>query len=321
MKITVIGCGRWGTFLSGYLSGLENSVLLYGRASSENLRQLADTGKNEYMELDPSVSIETSLEKALGFSDHVFISIDSMQLRSLAGEINALGFADRTYVLCMKGLENETGMRLTEVMEDVLGNDVRTAVLVGPGHVQNFVAGIPSCMVMDSKDTGLTKSLAAIVASPLIRLYYGEDIIGTEVGAAAKNVIGIAAGMLDGLGYSSLKGALMARGAREVSRLVVAMGGNMETVYGLSHLGDYEATLFSSYSRNRRLGEDFVLGRNFQRLAEGASTVRSLLVLSQKYNVDMPISKVVHSVLYKNADARESLVELFVRPPKFEFRN
>ncbi|MBN2557247.1 MAG: NAD(P)H-dependent glycerol-3-phosphate dehydrogenase [Clostridia bacterium] len=321
MKITVIGCGRWGTFLAGYLSGLGNSVLLYGRASSENLRQLVKTGKNEYMELDPSVSIETSLEKALAFSENVFISIDSRQLRSLAGEINVLGFRDRTYVLCMKGLENETGMRLTEVMEDVIGKDARTAVLVGPGHVQNFIAGIPSCMVIDSKDTGLTKSLAELIASPLIRLYYGEDIIGTEVGAAAKNVIGIAAGMLDGLGYSSLKGALMARGAREVSRLVLAMGGNMETVYGLSHLGDYEATLFSPYSRNRRLGEDFVLGRNFQRLAEGASTVRSLLVLSQKYNVDMPISRVVHSVLYEKADAKEGLVELFVRPLKFEFRN
>jgi glycerol-3-phosphate dehydrogenase (NAD(P)+) len=126
--------------------------------------------------------------------------------------------------------------------------------------------------------------------------------------------------MLDGLGYHSLKGALMARGASEFAKLIVAMGGRSETVYGLSHLGDYEATLFSPYSHNREFGEDFVTGREFKMLAEGVSTVKSLVMLSEKYGIELPISKAVYSVIYEGLDVREGIMKLFSRPLKPEFR-
>ncbi|MDX1358242.1 MAG: glycerol-3-phosphate dehydrogenase, partial [Clostridia bacterium] len=217
-------------------------------------------------------------------------------------------------------LENNSGMRLTEVIAEVCGSNIKTAVWVGPGHVQNFLKGIPSCMIIDSESPELSKSLAEQLSSDLIRIYYGNDIIGTEVGAAAKNVVGIAAGMLDGLGYHSLKGALMARGASEFAKLIVAMGGRSETVYGLSHLGDYEATLFSPYSHNREFGEDFVSGREFKMLAEGVSTVKSLVMLSEKYGIELPISKAVCSVIYEGLDVREGIMKLFSRPLKSEFQ-
>jgi glycerol-3-phosphate dehydrogenase (NAD(P)+) len=131
--------------------------------------------------------------------------------------------------------------------------------------------------------------------------------------------MGIAAGMLDGLNYSSLKGPLMARGTREISRLVRAMGGNDLTIYGLSHLGDYEATLFSTHSHNRKFGHAFVEGERFDKLAEGVSTLKALRKLSLQYDVDLPICKALYSIIFEDKDARDTLKDLFLRPVKFEF--
>jgi glycerol-3-phosphate dehydrogenase (NAD(P)+) len=154
----------------------------------------------------------------------------------------------------MKGLESSSGKRLSQVFSEEVGKNVNVAVWLGPGHVQEYVNNIPNCMVIGSENVDITKKIVQELNSDLIRFYYGQDLIGNEMGAATKNVIGIAAGMLDGLNYSSLKGSLMARGTREISRLVSVMGGSDLTIYGLSHLGDYEATLFSMHSNNRKFG-------------------------------------------------------------------
>ena len=174
-------------------------------------------------------------------------------------------------------------------------------------------------MVIDSSDEGLKKELVDEFSSELIRLYYGEDLIGNEIGAAAKNVIGIAAGMLDGRGLSSLKGALMARGAREVSRLIKAMHGNEISAYGLCHLGDYEATVFSKFSHNRKFGEAFVTGEVCIGLAEGYYTVCALMKLCAEYGVEMPICESVYNVLYKGEKLDDALDTLFGRKPQKEF--
>ena len=174
-------------------------------------------------------------------------------------------------------------------------------------------------MVIDSDNQEVKEKLVHSFSSELIRFYFGQDLIGTEVGAAAKNVVGIAAGMLDGMGYTSLKGALMARGTREISRLIKAMGGNEMSAYGLCHLGDYEATLFSKFSHNRRFGEMLINGEKFDKLAEGVSTTRALVKLSQKYNVDLPIVNAVNQVITYNQDPKETLSSLFLRSIKDEF--
>ena len=196
-------------------------------------------------------------------------------------------------------------------------NDV--AVWLGPGHVQEFAAGVPNCMVIDAQSEAVKKRLVGALSGGLIRFYYGTDLIGNEIGAAAKNVIGIAAGMLDALGVSSLKGALMSRGTREIARLIDAMGGNELSAYGLCHLGDYEATVFSPYSHNRRFGEAFISGQAYNELAEGYHTVRALHALAARYGVDLPICETVYRVLYEKADAREALNALFTRSLKREF--
>lgn len=156
-------------------------------------------------------------------------------------------------------------------------------------------------------------------SSELIRFYYGRDLIGSEIGAAAKNVMGIAAGMLDGLGLTPLKGVLASRGTREVARLIVAMGGEADSAYGLCHLGDYEATLFSSCSQNRAFGEAVVRKQPYTRLAEGYPTVKALRNLGKAHGVELPICDTVYHILYEEADLRRSLEALFARTLKDEF--
>lgn len=319
MKITVIGCGRWGSFHAWYSSKIGHDVTLYGRATSKNLQQLETTGGNDYLKLPPNVQITTNLEDAVYFANVIIISVGSQNFRGLLQEILSLNMdiRQKKFILCMKGLESGTGKRLSTIFAEVLGSR-NVAAWVGPGHVEDFVRSIPNCMVMAAMKENLAEELVEIFKSPLIRFYYGTDLIGIEIGAASKNVVGIAAGMLDGLNCTSLKGALMARGTVELSRLIENLGGDKMTVYGLSHLGDYEATLFSSHSRNRKFGEDFVLHKKFDKLAEGTDTVAALMELSKITGVELPICSAVFKILYENGDPEEQLMNLFMRTTKTE---
>ena len=320
MKVSVLGCGRWGTFLGWYCDRIGHDVTIWGRESSRNLAQLRETGKNRFLSIGDSIRLSTDLKECVEKSDYVIISISAQHLRELMNEIKNMDYSKCTFILCMKGIEFTTGSRLTQVCEQVLGEDAKVAVWVGPGHVQSFVKDIPNCMVIDSINGNLTLDIVKNFSSRLIRLYIGEDLIGDEVGAAAKNVVGIAAGMLDGYGYPALKGALMARGAREVSRLIREMGGNELTAYGLCHLGDYEATLFSEYSNNRRYGENFITKENeSDYLAEGVMTAKALVKLSGQYSVEMPIARGVDDVLSGRLDPEKMLEEMFLRSVKKEF--
>ena len=233
--------------------------------------------------------------------------------------MRACGDRNRTLVLCMKGLEIGTGLRPSEIAS-TLDDTNSVAVWLGPGHVQEYYRGIPNCMVIDSADEQTKTRLVEAFSGDLIRFYYGTDLIGNEIGAAAKNVIGIAAGMLDAMHLATLKGALMSRGTREIARLIRAMGGNELSAYGLCHLGDYEATVFSPYSHNRRFGEAFVRGEPYGELAEGYHTVRALCLLEQKTGAELPICHTVYDILYDGRDPKEALGALFVtRSLKREF--
>ncbi len=318
MNVTVLGTGRWGTFLAIYHSR-KNDVMLCGREESKDYQNLVKYRKNDYLTLPDKLILESDIEKALNFSDYIVISISAQQLRNFCERINKYDVKGKTFILCMKGIEVSTGDRLSVIVRETIEQDINICVWVGPGHVQDFMKDIPNCMVVDSDDSSVTMDIVEKFSGDIIRLYIGNDIIGTEIGAATKNVIGIAAGMLDGLGLSSLKGALMARGAREVARLIKAMGGNELSAYGLSHLGDYEATLFSEYSQNRSFGENIIKGESYLKLAEGASTVKALIKLSEEYNVDLPISKTVYDIIYNNVEPQVALSKLFDRNIKEEF--
>ena len=319
MKISVLGCGRWGSFIGWYLAGQDHSVIQWGTEGNHSYDVLKQTGKNEYVELDKRINLTSDLKYAVENSDIIVISISAQGLREFMSRIIKFNVKDKIFVLCMKGVEVETGKRLSEVVRDCGIDKDKIAVWVGPGHIQAFTQNLPNCMVIDSENKELVKMLADNFRSNLIRFYYGDDLIGSEIGAAAKNVMGIAAGMLDGGGYTTLKGPLMARGAREVARLIKAMGGNELSAYGLCHLGDYETTLFSEYSNNRKFGEMFVKKEPFKKLAEGVSTAKALKMLGEKYKVDLPITNAVYSILYENKEPMKVFLSLFSRSTRREF--
>ncbi|MBP3691912.1 MAG: NAD(P)-binding domain-containing protein [Clostridia bacterium] len=316
MKISVIGSGRWGGFIAWYLDHIGHNVTVC--AMPAVYEELSKTRTNGMVTFGDSITITDNYNK-LCESDVIVISINSQNLSSLMQELKSYELKNKIFVLCMKGIEIGTGKRLSVIATEHADPSCRVAVWIGPGHPQEFCAGVPNCMVIDSLCEDTKKKLVKEFSSELIRFYFGQDIIGNEIGAAAKNVIGIAAGMLDGLKLSTLKGALMSRGTHEISRLIKAMGGNELSAYGLCHLGDYEATVFSTFSQNRRYGEYFVSGQQYDKLAEGYYTCKALVELSQQYNVDMPISTAVYRALYENEDPKDLMKELFTRALTFEF--
>ena len=318
MKITVIGCGRWGSLITWYLDRMGHEVTLYGMADAPEMQRFLATRQNDLLSLPESVRLTTNIND-VSSGEVIIISIPSQALSGLMEELQPLRLRFKTVVLCMKGIDIATGKRLSEIATEALDESCPVAVWLGPGHVQEFYKGNPSCMVIDSQNEQIKHRLVNAFSSDLIRFYYGQDMIGNEIGAAAKNVIGIAAGMLDGFELGTLKGALMARGTREVARLIKAMGGNEMSAYGLCHLGDYEATVFSPHSHNRAFGECFAKGGSFGALAEGYYTARAMVDLGKKYDVDLPICSAVYRILYEGADCKQVLMELMTRSLKSEF--
>ncbi len=325
MKISVLGCGRWGSFIAWYLCNHGHDVYSWGPEDDYSYQVLRDTGKNEYVTLDTRIRLTCDLQEAVEHADVAIISISSQGLRGFIKRILQFDVSKKNFVLCMKGIEVDTGCRLSEVLVQSGVSPDKVAVWVGPGHIQAFTQGIPNCMVIDSANETLKHTLADAFKSELIRFYYGSDLIGTEIGAAAKNVMGIVAGALDGCGYASLKGSLMSRGAWEVAKLIEAMGGNKLSAYGLAHLGDYEATLFSEFSHNRKYGEMLVQGKKFSKLAEGVPTAAAMKKLGEKYGVELPITNAVYELCYGEDDAcyreraEKMLAKLFSRDTKAEF--
>ena len=319
MNITLLGCGRWGSFIGWYLDKIGHNVTIWGLSDAPQFIELRDTRKNNMLTFRESIRVTDDLESAVNSADVMIISISAQALRSFIPKVCQYDIRNKKIVLCMKGIEVNTGKRLTEIVEEFVPKETQVGVWVGPGHPQDFSRGIPNCMVIDSRHEDLKHTLINEFSSDLIRFYVGNDLIGTEIGAAAKNTVGIAAGMLDGLNLSSLKGALMSRGTREIARLIKAMGGNELSAYGLCHLGDYEATLFSQYSHNRRFGEMLVKGEKFSLLAEGVDTTRALIFLGKKYGVELPICTMVNSVIEGEITAGQALSDLFLRSIKTEF--
>ena len=320
MKISVLGCGRWGSCIAWYLDKIGHDVLSCGLPDAPEFIQLQNTRHNDYLEFPESIEISADLGYAVNRAEVIVISISSQFLRSYFADIAQYSLDGKTIVLCMKGVEASTGKRLSEIVGSFVDESkTPIAVWVGPGHPQDYVKGIPNCMVIDSNNREVKEKLVGEFSSELIRFYIGKDLIGSEIGAAAKNVIGIAAGILDGLGYTSLKGALMARGTQEISRLIDALGGNRMSAFGLCHLGDYEATLFSPWSHNRMYGEDFVKDKKFSKLAEGVMTSKALLKLGIEYKVDLPIVSAVYRALFEGSDVKEEIQQMFLRRVKDEF--
>ena len=316
-KISVIGCGRWGGFLGWYAATYKKSdVLFLGVPGDPAYESLIKTGFNGYCQMPENVSYTIEMADVLK-NDFIIISIGCQGFRGLCKQMAGYDLKGKKFLLAMKGLEAETSKRMTQIFaEEINEPSVQVAVLGGPGHPQDYIKGIPSCVVVSSAIEEAKLAIAEYMNSDLIRAYYGADLIGNEIAAALKNVIGLAAGILDGMGWSSLKGALMARAPVEVGRLIEYFGGQAKTAYGLAHLGDYEATLFSPHSHNRAYGEALAKGEKFEKLAEGVPTLRAVYNLRDE--LEVPLCVALYHVVYEGADPKEEIKKLFHRPIKSE---
>lgn len=318
MKVFCIGCGRWGSFLSWYLSCVcGHDVVVYGRENSPRFISLRDRDPSGAIVLPTGVEFTSDISLAER-ADALVVSIGAQNFRELMQEIAPVNIQNKYAILCMKGLEADTGLRLSQIAQEYLHPSNSIAVWLGPGHVEEMLSRRPNCMVIDSNDQETKRELVREFSSDIIRFYYGTDMIGNEIGAASKNVIGIAAGMLDGLGLSNLKGALMSRATYEISGLIEALGGNRLSAYGLCHLGDYEATIFSKYSHNRRFGEAIVENCEYSLLAEGYYTAKALVTIMNNKGLELPICSAVYNIIYNHTKPRDELNLLFLRSLKYE---
>lgn len=311
-KFAVLGSGRWGSLISWYINKINHDLIIWGREDSKNFQNLMRNRCNSVLCFSPEIKMTCSLHEALN-QDYIIISINSQNFRSfLSGLIkNHFDLTNKKVILCMKGIEESTGKRLTEIFKEFFPNNNTLAIWVGPGHVKSLSGGVPTCMVIDSENYELKSELCEILSSSLIKCFKGNDIIGNEIGAACKNILGIAAGVLDAINMPSLKGPLMCLGASEVSRLIKECGGNELSAFGLCHLGDFQATLFSNESNNRKYGESIVTKEKINFVAEGVGTSNAVHKICTDKNLNLPICNEVYKLIHGKATPEESIKEFF----------
>ncbi|HEX5234089.1 MAG TPA: NAD(P)H-dependent glycerol-3-phosphate dehydrogenase [Silvibacterium sp.] len=333
-NIAVMGGGAWGTALALNLAqrgGHSVSLWTHSPAVAETIRAVGEnTAFFPGVPLPPSIAATSNAGEALGDADIILSVMPSHHVRDsfalFAPHLNN----KQIIVSATKGIEDQTGMRISEVIEDALAaHDLRIhiAVLSGPSFAQEVAAGSPTAVTIASRDLAAATRIQHEFAGPTLRLYTNEDVIGVELGGALKNVIAIAAGAVSGLalGHNSTA-ALVTRGIAEITRLAVACGGRRETLAGLSGLGDLVLTCTGSLSRNRWVGVELGKGRGLSealaglhgKVAEGVLTTSAALELARRHDVEMPITEQVHAILYHGKHPREAIQDLMGRPGRDE---
>lgn len=323
MRIQVVGAGGWGLALARLLALNGHDVRLWCR-EEDNPAVLRETRQNAA--LLPGVSLPESVEVCRVVDPEVevvVLAVPSHAMRAVAG---AYPFSAGTIrVSVAKGIENGTLLRMSQVLEETGGGGAVVA-LSGPSHAEEVGRDLPASVVAAGRDEAACETVQRAFMSPVFRVYTSPDVVGVELGGALKNVIAIAAGACDGLGLGdNAKAALITRGLAEIARLGVAMGADPLTFSGLSGMGDLIVTCASRHSRNRAVGEKIALGWDLDRIvssspmvAEGVRTTRSARDLSERYGVEMPITRAVYSVLFEGADVREVVTSLMTREAKPE---
>jgi glycerol-3-phosphate dehydrogenase (NAD(P)+) len=268
-----------------------------------------------------------SLQEVMDFSDVVIFAVPSHVLRQVSAKAGAAGTAGKHLVSLVKGLEDRSYLRMTEVMASETKTCKSLSSLSGPSHAEEVARNVPTAVILATAQTDEAGFLQSELSTDTFRLYLNDDITGVELGGAVKNVIAIAAGICDGLGFgANTKAALLTRGMEEMKRLVAAMGGRESTITGLSGIGDLITTCISGFSRNRHVGEELGKGKklreilgNMVMVAEGVNTTTSVHHLAVQKGLEMPITAAVHRILFGNADPAVEVVQLMARPFKREF--
>ena len=326
-KISVVGSGGWGTAIATLLAKNGHSVTLwsYSKEESENLAKYKENKTYLSGITLPDGIIYTSDLEVASQNEIIFMVTPSKATKETA-ERMAPFIKDGTIIVnASKGLEEHSQKRLSEVIKEAVPNS-RVAVMSGPSHAEEVALMLPTTNVVVSESIEISEYLQDILMCESFRVYTGTDMVGVEFGGALKNVIALAAGISDGLGFGdNTKAALMTRGMQEISRLGVALGADPETFFGLSGIGDLIVTCTSMHSRNRRAG--ILIGKGYsaedavkevKMVVEGFYTTKSAYLLAQKAGVDMPIVNEAYKVLFEGKSAREAVINLMCRDKKHE---
>ncbi|HEX7343508.1 MAG TPA: NAD(P)H-dependent glycerol-3-phosphate dehydrogenase [bacterium] len=331
VNVAVLGAGSWGTAIALLLRGKGCGVRLweFRPEAAERLRR--ERENREFLPgipLAPEILIDHDAGRCLADTEIVILAIPSQFVRQALTKIKDLIPPQALIINAAKGIEERTLMRPSQVVRELIANALphRYAALSGPSHAEEVSRGIPTSVVAASENIETAKRVQELFATPGFRVYASEDLVGVELGGALKNIIAIATGICDGLGFGdNTKGALLTRGLAEITRLGVKLGGQPRTFAGLSGMGDLITTCTSRHSRNRYVGEQIGRGKRLNEvlagmtmIAEGVRTCRSARELARREGVPMPITEAVHSILFEDKNPKQAVTELMTRDLKVE---
>lgn len=329
--VAIIGAGSWGIALAKVLHTNGNKVTVWSIVEDE-ITMLKE--KHEHVQKLPGVKLSedmeftTDLESAVSGKAYLILAVPSVFTRSTAKSMAPFVKEGQIIVCVAKGIEEETLMPLTDIVEQEIPQ-AEVAVMCGPSHAEEVGIGLPTTVVAGAKKRAVAEGIQDIFMNNVFRVYTSPDVLGMELGGSLKNVIALAAGMADGLGYGdNTKAALITRGMFEMNKLAVTMGAKQETLNGLTGIGDLIVTCESKHSRNRKAGMLIGQGYTMQQamdevkmVVEGVYSAKAAIALAKKYSVDMPIIEEVNKVLFEDKPAKEAVNDLMLRDRKMEHGN
>ncbi len=330
MKIAIVGAGSWGTALAIHIGGLNHIVHLWVYEEDVYNDLKSERENKVYLpsfKIPDTVRVFNRLDETVGGCEIVIICIPSKYCRNVIKQLKDFVRFDSFIISATKGIETETFKRMSEViMEELMIDNSRVGVLSGPSFAREVAAGHPTAVVIASINKKASLILQKELSSHTLRIYHNTDVIGVELGGSLKNVIAIAAGIIEGLGFgNNTMAALITRGLAEIKRLAKCMNASSETLSGLSGLGDLVLTCTGSLSRNRTVGIQLSKGLTIEQItssmrmvAEGVTTSKAVIYLKNIYDIEMPISEKVYNIIYNNLNPREAIEELMLRDLKEE---
>ena len=326
--VAIIGAGSWGIALAKVLHTNGNKVTVWSIVEDE-ITMLKE--KHEHVQKLPGVKLPedmeftTDLESAVSGKAYLILAVPSVFTRSTAKSMAPFVKEGQIIVCVAKGIEEETLMPLTDIVEQEIPQ-AEVAVMCGPSHAEEVGIGLPTTVVAGAKKRAVAEEIQDIFMNNVFRVYTSPDVLGMELGGSLKNVIALAAGMADGLGYGeNTKAALITRGMFEMNKLAVTMGAKQETLNGLTGIGDLIVTCESKHSRNRKAG--YLIGKGYtmqqamdevKMVVEGVYSAKAAIALAKKYEINMPIIEQVNAVLFENQPAKDAVMELMLRDKKAE---
>ena len=326
-KVGILGAGTWGIALAVLLCKNGHEVTVWSKLEKEidMLREKHEHNMLPGVEIPLSMKFTLNAEEAIKDQNIVVMAVASKFTRQTAHDVKEFVAPGQIIVNVAKGIEESTMMTLTQVIEEEIPN-ADVAVLSGPSHAEEVGRGLPTTVVVGAKSQQTAEYVQNVFMSPVFRVYTSPDVLGIELGSSLKNVVALAAGIADGLGYGdNAKAALITRGIMEISRLGTAMGGKAETFSGLTGIGDLIVTCASMHSRNRRAGILIGQGKSYQeamdevqQVVEGVYSAKAAMKLAEKYQVQLPIITQVNQVLFEGKSAAEAVKELMLRDKKSE---